>query len=129
MKRRLQHIGLVLASFIGYLEWGDDQQMLLIQIEWDVIKMVFTNFGDTLHPLIWMPLFGQVLLLIAGFKNTPSMRLSFLGIGFVGVLLYFMFVIGFLSGSWLISASTLPYIAMSIWTVVDMRRDLRQSSG
>ena len=121
-KRLLIHVGLVLTSLIGYLEWGTDQSMFLFQVEWDVIQKVFTEPLATLHPLIWLPLIGQVILLVAAFR--PSMRplWTWLGIWGVGILLYFMFVIGLLGGGWMTSLSVVPFMALSVWVMVDLRR-------
>ncbi len=122
MKKRLLHLGLILSSFIGYLEWGEDQSSFLIQSEWDVIRQIFSNPEGTLHPLIWLPLFGQVVLLVAAFKKGRTPLLTWLGVAGLGILLYFMFLIGFLGGGWLTSLSTVPFIVLSIWTLRDMKR-------
>lgn len=122
-KRRLTHIGLVLTSFIGYLEWGADQSMFLIQGEWDIIQQVFTDPAATLHPFIWLPMIGQVLLLVAAFTRKRKPILTWLGISGIGILLYFMFVIGFLGGGWMTSISVLPFMVLSIWVMVDLRRN------
>jgi len=96
--------------------------MFLIQGEWDIIKMVFSDPEGTLHPFIWLPLFGQVMLLIAAFRKDPTPVLTWLGIAGVGILLYFMLVIGMLGGGWLTTLSATPFLVLSVWTIVDLRR-------
>jgi type IV secretory pathway VirB6-like protein len=112
MKNKLIISGLVLSSFIGYLEWGKDSKSFLIQAELEVLSKIFTDPASVVHPFTLVPLMGQILLLITLFQKKPSRLLAFIGIGSIGILLLFMFFIGILSFNLKILASTIPFIVL-----------------
>ena len=64
MKSKLLNIGLILTSFVGYLEWGGNNKMFLIQGEIELISKLLTDPGSALHPFTLLPLIGQVLLIL-----------------------------------------------------------------
>ena len=125
MYRKTLHVGLILSSFIGYLEWGTDQSMFLIQGEWEIVLKLFSDPSSTLHPFIWLPLIGQITLIIAGFRSSPSPVLTWLGIAGIGLLLVFMFIIGFLGGGWLTTVSTVPFLVLAVLAIRQVRAEAR----
>src|SRR3990167_9332574 len=97
MSRKVLNTLLLLFSLFGYLEWGRDQHQFLFQAEAEVIVKLFTDPGSVLHPFILVPLAGHLLLFITLFQKEPSKGFTYFGIGCVGLLLGFMFVIGVIS--------------------------------
>ena len=114
MKSKLLNLGLIFTSFIGYLEWGTDMKMFLIQGEIEVITKAFTNFNEIVHPLILLPLFGQLLLVITLFQKTPSKALTYAGMFCLATLLVFIFFIGIIIFNIKILASSTPFIVVMI---------------
>lgn len=117
MKAKLLNVGLILSSLIGYLEWGSDQSMLLIEGEIDVISKLLTDPLSVIHPLTLLPMIGQFVLIITLFQKRVSSRLTYWGIAFIGVLIVLMFIIGWMGINYKILASTLPFILIALYTV------------
>lgn len=81
MKSRLLNLGLLLSSLVGYLEWGTDQKMFLIQGEFYVISKLFTDPTSVLYPLTLLPLAGQLILLYTLIQKQPNKIVTLIGIG------------------------------------------------
>lgn len=111
MKSKTLNLLLILTSLIGYLEWGGGTHTFLFQAEYEILAKLFNDPESVFHPFVLLPLFGQLLLLITLFQKQPGRLLSFLGIGTIGLLLVFMFVIGLLGMNFKILGSTLPFMA------------------
>ena len=117
MKSKILNIGLILTSFVGYLEWGGGNSMFLFQGEIEVVSKFLNDPASALHPFTLLPLVGQVLLLITLFQKSPSRLLTFLGLAGIGVLLVFMLIIGLLSLNFKVALSTLPFLVTSFMAV------------
>ncbi len=122
MKSKILNLLLILTSLTGYLEWGKDNKLFLFQMEAEVISKLFTDPLSVLHPLILLPLFGQVMLLITLFQHKPNKRLTYIAIGGLGALLGLMFVIGILNFNLKILFSTFPFIILAVLTIRNNRR-------
>ncbi len=116
-KSKILNLCLVFTSLLGYLEWGTDSKAFLYQIEIKVLSDLFNDPGSLLHPLVLLPLLGQVLLLITLFQKKPNRLLTFLGIGGIGVLLLFVFAISVMNLNLKTLVSTLPFLGLGIYTV------------
>jgi CHASE2 domain-containing sensor protein len=110
MKPKLLNIALILTSFIGYLEWGTDMHMFLIEGEIDVLIKAFSDFASIVHPLILLPLFGQLVLVFTLFQKKPNKRLTYIGMICIAILLVFVFLIGAISFNYKILLSAIPYL-------------------
>lgn len=117
MKGKVLNILLVLTSLIGYLEWGKDSNTFLFQAEAEIASKLFTNPLSVLHPFTLLPLIGQILLIITFFQNKPSKKLTYIGMGCIGLLFLFMFAIGLMSLKFKILFSTLPFIVVVLQTI------------
>lgn len=116
-KTKLLNLGLLLTSLIGYLEWGNDQHLFLFQGELDLLSKLFQDPLSVLHPLILLPLFGQVALIITLFQKQPGKKLTLFGLGGMGILLLVIFLAGVFGPNFKVIFSTLPFFAMGIVTV------------
>ena len=127
MNKKILNLLLILTSFIGYLEWGASNSMFLIQGEIDVINKLFVDPLSVAHPFTFLPLIGQLLLVISLFQKRPNRLLSFFGIGGIAVLLVFMFAIGIISENFKILGSTLPFIGLSIYAIRIWRKQSKEN--
>lgn len=110
MKGKILNLCLILTSLIGYLEWGTDNSSFLFQTELEIFSKLISDPISAFHPFTILPLLGQILLAITLFQKKPSKVLSYIGLGGIGILLLFMFVIGLISLNYKIALSTLPFL-------------------
>ena len=115
MKSRLLTVGLIITSTLGYLEYGTGQSTFLLTAELDILRKLFTDPMSVLHPLILLPLFGQLLLLISMFTQPPSKKLRITGVVCIAVLHLFIFVIGIMSMQWKVMLSVVPFLVLAGW--------------
>ncbi|MEL6255200.1 MAG: hypothetical protein AAFR87_24540 [Bacteroidota bacterium] len=121
LKSKIWNFLLLISSLIGYLEWGGDNQAFLFQLEGQILSKLFTEPGSIIHPLIILPVLGQLFLLIGLFQKQPNKRLVYMGIGSIGVLLGLISLIGILNSNLKILTSTLPFITIVMFTIKHYR--------
>lgn len=122
MKAKILNLLLILSSFVGYLEWGKNGKMFLLQGELDVIPKLFSDPGSVLHPFIILPLLGQIFLVFTLFQNNPSKVLTYIGIGCIALLLLLVTFISVIDLNYKMFLSTIPFIVTSVLTVIHNRR-------
>lgn len=120
LKTKLLNALVILTSLFGYLEWGNTNSMFLFQGEWEVLTKLVTDPASAAHPFVLLPLAGQVLLIVTLFQKQPGKWLTIFGVGAIGILLFFMFIIGIISFNPRIFGSTLPFVVVSILTIVNI---------
>ena len=113
--QRVINILIILTSWLGYLEWGGSQSAFLIEVEWLLLSGQSASASDFAHPIIFLPLTGQVLGLIALLQKKPSRRLTTIGLVLIAILLLLVVVVGLISLNLRIFGSTLPFFVVSIW--------------
>ncbi len=118
MKAKILNSFLLVTSLLGYLEWGGNNHLFLFQAEADILTKLITEPKSVLHPFVLLPIIGQVLLLISLFHKTPHKALTYIGIGCLGVLIAFMFIVGIMSLNYKIIISTIPFLVCAIYTIV-----------
>ncbi len=121
MKAKILNSLLLVMSLIGYLEWAGNNHIFLIQAEVEIFFKLITEPKSVAHPFILLPIIGQVLLLISLFQKTPHKALTYSGIGALGILLAFMFLIGVISLNFKILFSTIPFLVVAIYTIIHYR--------
>jgi hypothetical protein len=122
MKEKMLSVLLILTSLLGYLEWGQGQQLFLFQAEGEILLKLWADPKSVLHPLILMPLMGQILLAITLVQRTPSRILVYLGMGSLSILLGLMCFIGIISFNLKILFSTLPFLVLSVFTLIHFKK-------
>jgi hypothetical protein len=105
---------LLLASLIGYLEWSGNNHLFIFEAEREIILKLFTDANSVIHPLIIIPIGGQILLVLTLFQKKANKIMTHLSIAMLGCLLYFMLFIGLMSFNYKIIISTLPFLFISI---------------
>ena len=122
MKSKILNLFLIITSLFGYLEWSENSNSFLFQVECEILAKIFTDPISILHPFTIFPMISQVILIFTLFQKTPGKALTYLGIAGLGILLGFMFVIGVISANYKIIASTIPFVAVSILAVRHYRK-------
>ena len=121
MKGKILNLLLILTSLLGYLEWGGGNSAFLFQAEYEVLKGLFSNLELLTHPLTFIPLFGQVLLIITLFQQEPSKKLTYIGMACLGLLLGLMFLLGAFVLSFKVLLSTVPFFITVVFVVRNFR--------
>ncbi len=121
MKKKLLNLGLILASLIGYTEWGTGNSTFLFTAEADVLIKMFTNASSVIHPFTVIPILGQLILLFTLFQREPGKLPTYIGLSALSLLIVFIFLIGIMSMNFKVLLSTAPFIALGIYTVMQYR--------
>ena len=114
MHAKILNTLLVLSSLIGYLEWSGNNHLFIVEAEREIILKLFTDPNSIIHPLIILPIGGQILLLLTLFQKKPNKIMTYISIAMLGCLLYLMLFIGIISLNYKIIISTLPFLFVSI---------------
>lgn len=122
MKSKILNLLLILTSLIGYLEWGGGKHLFLFQAEAEIFSKLFSDPLSVLHPLIFMPLIAQIILLITLFRSKPSKLLTYISIGCLSTLLVLMLLIGLMSLNFKMIFSVIPFITVAVITILHHRR-------
>ena len=122
MKLKYLNLLLILASLLGYLQWGGDNHMFLFEAEWDLLKKAIEEPASVVHPFTVLPFLGQVLLFITLFQKQPDKRLTLIGIALLGMLLVLLFLIGIMTLNFRILFSTLPFLILAVITIIAFRK-------
>lgn len=114
MHSKILNTLLILSSLIGYLEWSGNNHLFIFEAEREIILKLFTDTNAVIHPLIIIPIGGQILLVLTLFQKKANKIMTYLSIAMLGCLLYFMLFIGLMSLNYKIIISTLPFLFTSI---------------
>ena len=122
MNTKILNFLLIITSLCGYLEWSGNNHIFLFNAEIEIISKLLTDPISVVHPFTILPIIGQTLLLITLFQKYPSKILTFISIGGLGLLLGFMCIIGLISLKFKIIISTIPFIIVSVLTIINYRK-------
>jgi len=114
MHAKILNTLLVLSSLIGYLEWSGNNHLFIVEAEREIILKLFTDTNSVIHPLIIIPIGGQILLVLTLFQKKANKIMTYISIAMLGCLLYLMLFIGIFSFNYKIIISTLPFLFISI---------------
>ena len=112
---------ILLTSLIGYLSWGNQQSAFLYEVEIDILSKAIENPFDILHPMILLPIFGQGVLIFVLFRKKLNKKWIYVGIGSIGILMFFILFIGLLTRNMKIIASAIPFTFLSLLTLYKIR--------
>ena len=122
MKSKILNFLLIIFSLFGYLEWSGNNHLFLFEAEIEIFSKLFTSPNSVLHPFIILPIISQFLLLFTLFQNKPSKKLTYISIFGLGILFVFMIFIGIISLNYKIALSTIPFIVVSLVTMLHHRK-------
>lgn len=129
MPTKILSVLVILASLIGYLEWGQGNHSFLWEAEYDVLKKLGTQPKEVMHPFIIVPIIGQLLLISSLLLKNPIKPLLYIGMICIGLLVGFMLIVGILASNIEIIVSTFPFfIAASILTALLIKKPLQPSA-
>lgn len=116
---------LVISSFIGYLEWPGNNHGFLIVMQYEIIFGKYFNIKNFFHPAIFLPLIGELLLIINLFQAKPSKLLLLTGMVCLSVIMLIIFIVGIASLNIKVLASSIPFLVIAfiiLKTQVNFRR-------
>lgn len=122
MKSKILNFLLIVFSLFGYLEWSGNQHIFLLEAEIEIFYKLFINPKSVIHPFIILPIIAQFLLLFTLSQKTPSKKLTYISIFGLGLLLGFMLFVGLVSLNYKIVISTIPFVLLSILTILHHRK-------
>jgi len=122
MKSKILNFLLILFSLFGYLEWSGKNHMFLFEAEIEILSKLFINPKSVIHPFIILPVISQFLLLFTLFQKTINRKITYISIFGLGLLIYFLLFVGIISLNYKITLSTLPFIVVSILTILHHRK-------
>ncbi|MEY8847581.1 hypothetical protein AB9K26_02130 [Psychroserpens sp. XS_ASV72] len=112
----------ILASLLGYMEWGQNNTAFVLEAEYQIIKGLFTDITSVIHPLTIIPLIGQLLLMFALFQKSPSKRLIYFGLIAIGILYIILLLVGLIAMRFTTILSTLPFFIILILLIRQLRQ-------
>lgn len=116
-RRLWLNIALLVTSGLGYLEWAN-QRTILYAVEWDLLAGVVQKGSAFAHPAVALPFLGQLLLIFAILTNPEKLWRTYLACVGIGMLHLVILYIGILNANWLMIASVVPFLALSVLAVV-----------
>lgn len=122
MKSKILNLCLIITSLFGYLEWSNDSKCFLFEAEYDIIIKLLSHPISIIHPFTVLPIIGQITLLYTLFQKSPNKIMTYIGITGIGILLWFIFVIGLISQNYKIIISAIPFVFTSIITFIQLRK-------
>ncbi len=108
---------LLVSSLFGYLEWGKEHAQFLCVIEWEILQKIATDPLSVLHPLVLLPMLGQLLLLAYLIIRKPNIWLLRIGIGSIAILIVLILIVGILAANLKIIISIVPFLILSFFTI------------
>ncbi|HNS11950.1 MAG TPA: hypothetical protein PKM97_05005 [Bacteroidia bacterium] len=122
MKSKVLNFLLILSSCLAYLEWGKGNSSFLFEAEMLILIKLFSDPVSVFHPLVLLPLAGQLLLLYTLFQKEPGKRMSLTGFWLLFVLMFFITVTGILALNLKIIISTIPFLTIGVFTINHYRK-------
>lgn len=126
MRHRWYYIGMIVSSLLGYLEWGGNQHTLLLVAECEIFIKFFHDPLSVLHPLVLLPMIGQILLLVGIVRKQGHYVLAWMGMASIGTLLGVMTIIGIVSLNPKIFASTMPFWFVCVSYIIRIKKNSKQ---
>ena len=112
--KKFLSILLLIAFLFCYMEWGKTNTAFVFETEYYLFVKTTDTRSSFTHPLILIPLLGQLCILFSLFSKRRSKILVFAGMILMSVLVLFIFLAGILSLNVKMISSCLPFILLSI---------------
>ena len=116
--RKWLNAAVIAASLLACMKWEFDSNCFVGQAEWEVLKKLFTSPAEVISPFVLIPFTGHLLLLATLFQKMPSSKITFLGIGLIGLLMAFLLLLAILACNVLMLISLLPFAVVATTTVI-----------
>ena len=112
IKIRLIKLGILLAFFFCYLEWGKDHSAFIFQLQFTLFTGS-ANSSAFFHPLILIPFIGQLLLMVSICIPWLGKKLTITAITLLSSLVLMVILAGSLSLNYKILLSAFPFVLFS----------------
>lgn len=120
--KNLVFLFLLLSFLTCYLQWPIDHSSFVFQIEYEAFIKARENFMSLLHPLILIPLLGQILVIIILFQRNPSKIAILISLSCLSILVLLIFIVGCIGLNYKIVLSTIPCIAISLYILTNIKK-------
>jgi CHASE1-domain containing sensor protein len=107
----------LLSPLFCLLEWGGGNSAFLYEVEYQILFQQENKGESLMHPAVFIPMAGQLLLMMALFQRSPQKRWVYAGLALIGLLVLLVLLVGLLSKNIRIAGSTLPFLASAWWCV------------
>lgn len=122
LQSRVISLFIILSSLFPYLSWGKgSNSAFLFEIEWQIFSHINTDASALLHPMVLIPITGQLVILIFGVIY-PKIPLVYLGILCLFMLIGFVMFIGFFSQNSQIILSCIPFLLTSVLYILLIKK-------
>lgn len=122
LQSRVISLFIILSSLFPYLRWGmGSNSAFLFEIEWQILSHINTDASAFLHPMVLIPITGQLVILIFGVIY-PKTRMVYLGILCLFILIGFVMFIGFFSQNFKIILSCIPFLLSSVLYILLVKK-------
>lgn len=95
------------------MEWPGNNHGFLILMQYEIIFGKYFDLKNFFHPVILLPLIGEILLIITLFQKKISKVLLFTGMACLSVIMIIIFVVGIASLNIKIFASSIPFFIIT----------------
>jgi hypothetical protein len=119
--KKILNIILLATSLIGYIEWPVDHHIFTFQLEADLLWKQ-EHRAAFFHPLILIPFIGQILLVFTLFQKKPSSLLTYIAIACLSSIMLLLLLIGMLKLNFQMIICAMPFVAVSIFSIVYLRK-------
>ncbi len=123
--RRVKIVTLLVASLLPYLKWGGGHTAFLGQIEYQLLFDQGLQWDALLHPMVMLPLAGQVLLLATLAQRLPNWWLATVALLPVTLLISLVAIGAVLTRNIESMVSVMPFAAGVAWHLRDRPRASR----
>ncbi|WP_324215039.1 hypothetical protein [Flavobacterium sp.] len=120
--KRLINLSLLITFLFCYLEWPPNNSMFVFQGEYEIFTNTKNWVSNFTHPLILLGLLAQLILIYAVINPKINTKLNHLGVAVLTPIVLLFFVVGLLSFNFKIMASTLPFLILVVYYVVQAKR-------
>lgn len=115
--KKLLNLLLFLSFLFGYLEWSGGSHGFVFQLEAELFRKAAGNPLSVSHPLILIPLAGQLMLLYTLFQPQPGRWPTLIALASLSILPLFLLLIGLISANTRITLSTLPFLITGLFVL------------
>ena len=123
---RIYILGLLISSLLCYLEWAD-KSAFLVEAEYTLLFQSQGSIQSFAHPFIFIPMTGQVMLVIALFRRQQKFIWLLIAILCISSLVLMIFLVGIIAFNFKILVSTLPFLLLSVLTLVRLRHEKNEN--
>lgn len=120
--KRFVNLGLLVTFLFCYLEWPPNNSMFVFQGEYEVFTNTKNWVSNFTHPLILLGLLAQLILIYAIINPKIKTKLNHLGVAVLTPIVLLFFMVGWLSFNFKTIGSTLPFLTLVVYYVVQTKR-------